>query len=71
MFVYYNTTTNRLEITATKFVESSMSEIMNTGGNNTDLALASCKLFCLGYMMGGQAKQNGWSVLNDITEFNT
>ena len=65
-FVYLIISENRLIIVDGQIKNSDYCQLMDTCGGNLELAINSCKMFCLGYIYGGQY---GKQVKNSPYEF--
>lgn len=64
-FVYIDLKNNRLTIVSQAIDSKDFFELMSNKGEDRDLCLAFCKMFCIGYMIGSGNK----SPINDINEF--
>ena len=66
-FVYLILSQKRLVIVSSKITDKDYHELMNTGADGPEsLLITTCKMFCIGYIMG---TQSGIKPVNLLEEF--
>ena len=64
-YVYFILSQNRLIIVQTEIKDEDYHLLLNNDGYNQAVLLTSCKMFCIGYIMGNTSR----NAVNSLEEF--